>query len=425
MKSFFLNSKNIDHDSVIWNMLGSMLMAFQSVIFLIILTRVVGLEISGVFTIAYANANLFLNIGKYGMRNYQVSDVKNQFSFNEYLCSRWITSAIMIVVSLVYVCIAAGVNGYSPEKSQIIIWMCLFKVPDAMEDIYYGQYQKKGRLDVASKIMTVRMGITILLFGIVIFVSKNLLITLITATGITTLLTVVFINWTSPHFCGRESCKIRNIGGLLWNCFPAFAGLFLSFYIGNASKYAIDAQLSDEIQACYGFIAMPVFVIGVLNGFILNPLLYKMSCLWSDKNIKEFTKKILFLSLTVSLITIVCVIGAYILGIPVLSLLYNTDLSLYKAELLILLLGGGFLGLSGVFNAAIIIIRCQRELLYGYAIVAVLAFVMSKRVVGDYGITGASVLYSLLMAVLCVFFIGIFVAGILGKGRKQDTVDGK
>ena len=71
--------------------------------FLMILTRTVGLNASGIFTIAYANANLFLNIGKYGMRNYQVSDVRDEFCFREYLGSRWITTIMMIVVSIIYV----------------------------------------------------------------------------------------------------------------------------------------------------------------------------------------------------------------------------------------------------------------------------------------------------------------------------------
>ena len=132
MKAFILNSSDIERDSFVWNMAGSLLMAFQSVIFLMILTRTVGLNASGIFTIAYANANLFLNIGKYGMRNYQVSDVRDEFCFREYLGSRWITTIMMIVVSIIYVAYTAYVNDYSFEKSQIIIWMCLFKVSDSL-----------------------------------------------------------------------------------------------------------------------------------------------------------------------------------------------------------------------------------------------------------------------------------------------------
>lgn len=71
LKHFLLNSKNINKSSFIWNMAGSMLMAFQSVIMLMIITRTLNLYEAGVFTLAYASANLFLNIGKYGMRNFK------------------------------------------------------------------------------------------------------------------------------------------------------------------------------------------------------------------------------------------------------------------------------------------------------------------------------------------------------------------
>ena len=329
MKSFILNSSNTEKDSFIWNMTGSLLMAFQSVIFLMILTRTVGLIESGVFTIAYANANLFLNIGKYGMRNYQVSDVKNQFSFREYLSSRWITTIAMVFVSIIYVMYMGYVNNYSFEKSQIIIWMCLFKVPDSIEDIYYGDYQKKGRLDIASKAMSLRMLMTIVIFSMIIVITRNLLLTLVISTCLTSLITLVFILWTYPYFIEDNAKKWKNVVTLLRYCIPVFLSSFLAFYIGNAPKYAIDAQLTDEMQACYGFIAMPVFVIGLLNSFVFNPILFRISCLWNDKKIHEFVKNIIIQVVIVVGITCVCIVGAYILGIPILSILYNTDLSSY------------------------------------------------------------------------------------------------
>lgn len=415
MKSFILNTSNVERDSFIWNMAGSMLTAFQSVIFLMILTRTVGLVGSGIFTIAYANANLCLNIGKYGMRNYQVSDVKNEFSFQEYLSSRWITTIAMIVVSVMYVIYTSYVNQYSWEKSQIMVWMCLFKVADSMEDVYFGNYQKKGRLDVASKAMTLRMLLTITLFSMIVIVTKDLLLTLIVSTCVTSLLAILFIKWTFPMFKEDIARKKKAIGKLLRQCFPSFLSVFLALYIGNAPKYAIDAQLTDELQACYSFITMPVFVIGLLNGFIFNPILFRLSCLWRDKKVKELLKKIAVQVVIIFVITIICILGAYILGIPVLSLLYNTDLSPYKTELIILLLGGGFLGLSGILSAVITIMRYQNALAVGYGIVAVIALLLSDGIVRRYEMMGAAVLYAGLMALLCLGFFVILWIGIERK----------
>lgn len=411
MKSFILNSSNIDRDGFIWNMIGSFVMAFQSVIFLLILTRTVGIVVSGIFTIAYANANLFLNIGKYGMRNYQVSDVRKEFSFREYWLSRVITTLLMVVSFALYTAFVAYCNNYSVEKCEIVIWMGLFKVADSIEDVYYGEYQKKGRLDIASKAMALRAIITVGLFALLIFVTKNLVVTLIISTIFTLLLMTVFLKWTYPQFEEAGQIRKRNTLRLLKYCFPVFLGAFLAFYICNAPKYAIDAQLTDELQAYYGFIAMPVFVIGLLNGFIFTPVIYKLSCMWDERKFNSFFKEISIQIIIVFAITAVCIIGAYFLGVPVLSIMYNTDLKQYKSELIILLLGGGFLGLSGVLNTLITIIRYQKALAIGYGIVAVIAFVVSNEIVKVYGIKGASLLYTALMILLCLVFTIILLIG--------------
>ncbi len=427
IKKFLLDDCNIERNSYIWNMAGSLLMAFQSVIMLMIITRTLGLAEAGIFTIAYANANLFLTIGKYGMRYFQVSDVKDQFSFAEYRASRLLTVAAMMAVSVGYIIYSAMTNSYTMEKTQVIIWMCLFKMIDALEDIYHGLYQRHNRLDIASRAMTLRLIFSTVIFGTGLVILRDLLMTLIAATIAGGMAFVFFTKWTYDKFKNTEDGADKTkIFQLLRVCFPLFAGSFLSFYIGNAPKYAIDSMLTDELQACYGFIAMPVFVIGLLNNFIFNPMLYQMSVLWNEHKVRMFVVKTVKQTGIVAVITLVCISGAYLLGIPVLSWLYNTDLSPYKTELIILLLGGGFLGLSGLLNAVITIIRYQKSLMWGYAAVALLALLFSDRVVGAYGMMGAAILYTALMGILCVVFVLLFVIGIYRgkKGRKsgQDTV---
>lgn len=423
VKKFLLDDRNVERDSYIWNMAGSLIMAFQSVIMLMILTRTLGLVESGIFTIAYANANLFLTIGKYGMRYFQVSDVNDQFSFAEYRLSRAMTSVMMVIVSIAYTLYSAVSNDYTAEKTQVIIWMCLFKTIDAIEDIYHGLYQRQNRLDIASRAMTLRLVISTVVFGAALILLRDLLTAVILATVISGAAFILFTKLTLGEFVTDPGkADIKKTCSLLKVCFPLFAGSFLSFYIGNAPKYAIDSMLTDELQACYGFIAMPVFVIGLLNNFIFNPMLYHMSVLWNEGKIRQFVLKTLRQTGIVALITIVCIVGAYLLGVPVLSWLYNTDLAPYKNELLILLLGGGFLGLSGLLNAVITIIRYQKSLMWGYAIVAVIALLFSNKVVAAYGMMGAAVLYTMLMGILCIIFALLFVLGIY-KGRKQTRDD--
>lgn len=412
MKSFLLRTTNIERDSTFWNMIGSLIMSFQAVFFLMLLTRTVGLTESGIFSIAFANANLFLSVGKYGMRSYQVSDVRNEYNFQEYQKSRWLTTAAMFLISVLHTVYTANVNNYTIDKVQIIIWMCLWKMVDSVEDVYAGEYQKKGRLDVAGKILTIRMFLTIIVFCILIIISRDLLTTLIVSTCFSAVVEILFVRCTYSEFYEKENIRKGKVVTLLVNCLPVALSTFLSYYVLNAPKYAIDAQLSDEIQACYGFISMPVFVISMLNSFIFTPFLHKLSLLWNEGKVKEFVQRIRHQTLIVIGITIICLMGAFLLGIPVLSFLYNTDLSAYKSELLILLVGGGFLAWSGVLNAAIVIIRYQKVMLLCYGITAVLAFFMSNYVVRIYQMMGAAMLYMLLVMFLCLSFLFVLIFGI-------------
>ncbi|MEG2821309.1 MAG: lipopolysaccharide biosynthesis protein [Lachnospiraceae bacterium] len=430
IKGFLREDSNIERDSFIWNMTGSMLMAFQSVIMLMILTRTLGLKEAGIFTIAYANANLFLTIGKYGMRNFQVSDVTHQYSFSDYRISRILTSVAMILVSVVCVLYIGIKNDYTQEKSMVILFMCVFKLIDVIEDVYHGLYQQKGRLDIAGRALTLRLGITIIVFGIGLVVIRDLLTVLIISTIFTTILFVLITAWsyegfrenvTEENHKNKDNRKNRTrVISLLRTCFPLFVGSFLSFYIGNAPKYAIDSILNDELQACYGFIAMPVFVIGLLNTFIFNPMIFRMSLMWIEHKKKEFAKQIgVQISIIIG-ITLACVIGAYLIGVPVLSVLYNADLSNYKMELLILLVGGGFLALSGLLATLITIIRFQKSLIWGYVLVALLAYFLSPILVERYSMMGAAVLYLVLMGILCAIF-----TLLLGYGFTKESKDRK
>ena len=395
--------------SYVWNMTAGILNAFQSVFLLVVITRVLSLYDAGVFTIAYATANLTLTIGKYGMRPYQVTDVGEKYSFSNYRGSRWRTSIAMMAISTTYVIVMIFTNEYTFEKASVVFLMCVLKTIDSVEDIYHGMYQQRGRLDIAALLLTCRMIVTIMFFSIMIIILKDLVLSLLMTIIVSGMFFLISIQVTLSQFEGidgkSERCSIKK---LLIECLPMFLGSFLSFYIMNAPKYAIDILLSEELQACYGFIAMPVFVVGLLNNFIYQPILTKLAIQWNNNKQKEFVKGIVHQCGYVIVITVITLVGGYILGIPFLSMLYNTDLSLYRAELMVLLISGGFFALSGFLTIALTIIRYQKSILWCCLIVSIFAYILSPICVTKYAIMGASGLYLVLMilqsTIYCILF---------------------
>lgn len=411
----------IDKSAFFWNSLGGFLSAFQSVVMLMILTRACDTATAGVFSIAYANANVFLNVGKFGVRNYQASDFQERFTLRTYFYVRVLTTMGMMLSGGIFLFFSAQNLHYEMTKSLVILVMLLFKAADSFEDVFVGHSQQHGRLDVGAKALSVRFASNIILFGAVLVVTENLLTSLLISTVYSLVYVLLEPIWMRARHGLIQFGKTskREVCRLIVECVPLFIATFLILYIGNAPKYAIDAQLNDVSQAYYGYISMPVLIINLLSSFIYNPILPKLAELWNkcsiDMFISMFSRQIIY----ILLVTLACDLGAFFIGAPVLGALYNADLSPYVFDLIVLLSGGGFMAAASLFTLGITIMRQQGSLVWGYLVVSIIALLASSPIVSASGISGASWLYFFLMAMLSVWFGVIFLRGILNKKRNS------
>ena len=429
-----VHNKN-EAGNYIWNAIGGMLNAGQSVFVLIIVTRVCGLEAAGLYSIAFATGNLFMYLGNYGVRNYQVSDVDEKFPFRSYILHRLLTVALMLVVAAVYCAYSLLRGAYSPAKTMTVAAMCLLKAIDCLEEVLEGRLHQRGRLDLAGKMMTVRLLISIGGMLAVLVATGNLL----TATNTAIILAEAAVILmaaacrktllplqpapgvaaknrgaaTSPAAASAAVSAarrgaLRDAAVLMRVCFPVCAANFLSFYLINAPKYAIDAAMNETAQAQYNFIAMPVFVIQLLGMFVYQPVLVRMTLSWNRADKKGFLRDFLRITAGLLIIAALCLGGAYVLGIPVLSALYATDLSALKPELLLILAGGVFLAMNGFYSAVLTLMREQNRIPVMYLAGAVLSLILTPRFVGISGIMGAVISFVLIMAIVCALLSAQF-----------------
>ncbi|MBD5486914.1 MAG: lipopolysaccharide biosynthesis protein [Lachnospiraceae bacterium] len=406
-----------------WNTAAGLINAAEAVVMSMIVTRMTGLADAGMLTMAFAIGNLMLPIGKFGVRNYQVTDVENKFSFFTYLTTRLVTVLAMVIVLCGYLGYAAVGLKYGCDKIGIIFAICMIYAVEAWEDVIWGYYQKKGRLYAGAKMFCLRWIGILLLFPVALYISRDLKDALLWCLLVSVVIFLILLRVSYPKLCSEEDrfsrllCKkidLLQIGQLLKAVLPLFGISFLALFENNMPKYAIDAYLTDEIQACYGFVAMPVFVIGLLNNFIYQPTLVPMAIEWEQGRIDKFRKRITRQGVIIGVLAVVCLAGGYLLGVPVLSLLYHTDLSGYKGELMILLLASAFLALSGYQSVVLTIMRCQKALLLPHVIVALMAMVSLPVVVSRYGTMGAAICYMALMALLSLLYGGILIKKLKG-----------
>lgn len=387
-----------------WNMCASIVYSFQSAILLFVVTRISGLFVAGIFSISYIVSQTFAVVGSYSMRNYQVSDMKNKYSYGTYIYSRIISTIVMFVTCMVY----SLLEGYTGEKLVLIAILCVYRAVDGYEDVYHGEMQKRNRLDVASRIVTYRIVISSAIFAIGVLCTNNIIFS-------TALLTIsaVLLSWGMNAVAisvmdMQQKPQKNQVWKLLFEVAPICIGAFLYSYLVNSPKYAIENILSDDMQTIFNIIFMPVFVINMLSSFVFKPYVARMGIYWNEKKQKEFIKLLLLQVGCVLGITAIVMLAGFILGIPVLEFIYGVDLKQYKLLFMMLLAFGGITALDAFALIVLTVMRLQNVVLVSYIVSLIVDVIFMNSLVIKYHMMGAGLVYGMSMVViLLVSLVGI------------------
>ena len=415
-------TNNISRSTYIWNAVSATMLAMQSPVILAVMSRTNGTHDAGIFSIAIAIANLMMYVGQYGIRRFQASDVNEEFTFEEYHGMRIVTCMILVAASLVYCTYGMMVRGYSTEKFTAIFLVCMLKFVQAYSDVYHGNMQQKGRFDVAAKATSARYTLEIVIFCMMLVATHDLVLSAAVCVVCSVILMFMLSVNAARHYCStlKPAFNGKAIKGLAIEGFPLFLSMFLNTYVGNAPKYAIDAYLSDDIQAVFSYIFMPAFVVQIVAQFIFNPVITAYAKLWIDhrrESFDLFTRRMRKMCVIVLCLTVLGLIVAATIGIPALSVVFGKDLSGYRSELCIIMLGGGMLAYATYFSTIIAIIRIQKSLVICYGIVSVMAITLSGVFVRTHGIMGAAWFYVLLMSVLAMLLLAAMMIRIRQERR--------
>ena len=396
---------SISKKNVLWNMIGTTFNAFNSLFFMMIVTRINGLKSSGVFTLAFSLACLLCLIGGYEGRVYQVTDVKNEYSDIEYIVHRIITCVIMIVIVIFY----CFIMKYDTYKFIVTVSLCLMKCFEVFSDVFYGVLQKDDKLYIVGISLFLKSVFSVVSFIVIDLITKNLLISCLILDLVWLVLFLMYDLPKSKSIIQKDSYSFSNVLRLFKTGFFSFAILFLSVYLVNAQKYALDGVVEESLQAIFGMILMPATIISLAGQYLLQPILNTMANLYSNGEKKEFNKIVFKALLLIVGFGVVCIIGAYILGIPVLNILYSVHIDDYKLHLLIIIFGAILYSMSTLLSAALTTVRYTFVQFIVFSISSVIAFVISRILIGQFSIYGAAIAYLITMACQFILYVIIYI----------------
>ena len=413
-------SKNPEKRDIIWNMTGSFLYAFASMVLSIAVVQIAGEDAGGIFTFAFTTfgQHMFM-MAYFGIRPFQITDTGGKYSFGDYLGLRLLTCGAAVLTGMGYVFL----NGYSFEKAAVVFLMVVYKVIDALADAYEAEFQRGGRLYLTGKSNAFRTILSVGVFLASLAYTKDLAAASLWAVGA-----------QAAGFLVIDVLVIRELPNVEWRSAKGkkqelfaetillFCSAVLDFYIFSASKYAIEGCMADRDMAVFGAIFMPTSIINLVAGFVIRPYLTKMSFTWEMGRTRRFLKIQKRIALIIAALTVLAVGGAWLLGIPVLSLLYpnlRTGLSQCRPALVLIIFGGALNAYMNLFYYSLVIMKKQKYIFGVYGLVSLMAVLVSTPFVRWGGIFGGALAYVVLTGALMVLFGLIDLAGILEHKRKN------
>lgn len=399
----------------IWNLIGTSINSFNSLFFMIAINHINLKSEAGVFTYAYSLICLFFILATFYNRVYQISK-SDKFSSKDFILYRVLSSILTVIIVLLF----SIINGYNLFKLSVIMLICLFRMIEAISDAVYGVLQYKGYL--------YKSGISLFLKGIIGLIGFTL-VDYFTKSITLALVSLIILNLAFFYFYDYKNVKeylngkvsFNNILLILKETLPIFIYSFLAMYVANICKYMLDYFDTEEAQNIFGIIFMPSTVIGLCSAYIVVPIITSLNDLLKSKKYKEFNMLVSKMMIILVGVGVVAIIAAYVLGIPVLNVLYGMDLSNYKNLLLLVLVGATFYTLANVYSQVLVLLHVHKMQTLIYVVMSIVSTLICYFLISSYKLSGSVYSYVIFMFILLILYLILYFYTLI-KRRNEESV---
>lgn len=386
--------------SILWNSAGSIVYLVTQWIISIFVVRFSGVEDAGNLTLAMSVNNIFYSIAMQGIRNFQVSDTNEKYKDHTYVYNRILSCILSFSICLLY----CGIIQYSSEQKICIIAYCLFKMSEALYDVYAGICQKNWRMDYIGKSWMIKGIVTLGAFVGFYLISGNLLWAIL-GMAISSYIVVGVYDVPKTHSLSqiRISLKDKDCLKLTIECFPLLCYLILSTIVPTIPRIFMERILGNYALGIYGSIATPTAIVQMGASYIFNPFLTLFAEQYNSGKIVQFRNTMKKCILTISCFSVIALIGGKILGKWGLNLIYGSEVAEYVSLLLPLILCTILTSLVWFLCALLTVVREFKGLIISNLIVVILSGISSIFCLKIFGMQGASIALGISLGVEILF----------------------
>lgn len=398
-----------------WYSVGSTIYMFGMWIISFLVVIISDESNAGMLGIAMTVTNVLFTVSVWGMRAYQVSDLQNKFSDNTYIMSRLVTCAVSLAACVVFVIL----KGYTLVEAACILLYMVFRISEALVDVYNGIVQKHWRMDIIGKSYIARMILTVASFSLVLKFTGSLLLA-IAAMMLCSYAVIFSYDIVQTIKIAKVKIKLdfHGIDKLLIACAPLIVCAFLYSFNVLIPRLIVEDTYGKAIFGCYSSIAAPVLIIQLLASFIYAPLIPLFSKSHAENNTRAFASLLTKTILIILGLSVIAVIGCYFFGDWGLSLLYSSKPKVLEYSHLLVPTVLAAIGTAFVWllNNVITAIRQIKFLFFSAIVGSIVCVAISRICIDAYGVNGINVsmiIVQLVQIILMMFIVLRYIT----KGR--------
>lgn len=391
---------NVKRQALI-NSFGNLVYVAALWLLTVITTQRLGYEAAGHLTLAMTIGNICVAVQLYGVRAFQSSDMSYEYSAKDYLLSRVFTLALGLIFGLI-ICF---VRGYDTTVLLCIIFFMLIKSAEAFSDVLYGNVQRAGRLDVAGYFMFVRGVLIVVLFGVFIWKTGNLNISLLFAAIFCVLLSGIIELFVHHKIAEKDNAviSIKKTFGIIKGCFPLFIASVVPIVITAYPRIVLEKYYGSELLGFYGNVSTPSLLITTLAPVVLVALLPAYGVAFNSVD-KRKIRKLWILSIIGCLVFgVICFLGLLVLAKPFLSLIYTEQIIPYIVYIYPITVAMIIYSFTMCNYTALIAIRKKTMIIVAALVALLVCLASSELLIKSYSIEGAIVV--LIITYLVQFII--------------------
>ena len=355
---------------------------------------------AGILSLAMSISSPLTVLAMLNLRTFQVADTEPQLRDTDFIQTRILTSGLSLLLCAAF----ALLQHYDFYTFICILFFMVFRISEALVDVFHGIDQKAWRLDIAGKSFVLRGIVTI--FGLIIgeYVFKSLLaMILCMAFGAFAVIAGYDIPRSKRFMtsCGLfDYANIKKIIkiGLSLGCFAFFLNS-----ISSIPRVFLERWHGEDVLGVFASIANITLLIPQATSFLFNPLVPIFSEKKKQRDKKGFCLILWMCIIFTGIIGFIAIAAGHFLGEWALVLLIGESIRPYCYLFVPILFSAGLLAFTWLLCTVLTVLEEYNSIAVMTILTTVLCIVMSIFLIKDGGLWGTIEALIIALAAECLF----------------------